>query len=69
MRKVRGSRHGLISAQEIACFAYCPEQCRLEYGLGLLSANTVALEAGTRHYASKALAERIAGGLAWSAGR
>ena len=35
----------------------------MEYGLGLLSANTVALEAGTRHYASKALAERIAGGL------
>ena len=63
MRKVRGSGHGLISAQEIACFAYCPEQCRLEYGLGLLPANTVALEAGTRHYASKALAERIAGGL------
>ena len=63
MRKVRGSGHGLISAQEIACFAYCPEQCRLEYGLGLLPANTVALEAGTRHHASKALAERIAGGL------
>ena len=24
----------LISAQEIACFAYCPEQWRLQYGLG-----------------------------------
>ena len=61
--KQGGAAHGLISAQEIACLAYCPEQWRLQSGLGLLPANTVALEAGTRHHASKALAERIAGGL------
>ena len=26
---------GMISASEIACWAYCPEQWRLQYGLGL----------------------------------
>jgi hypothetical protein len=29
----------LISASEIACYAYCSEQWRLEYGLGLASDN------------------------------
>jgi hypothetical protein len=52
----------LISAAEIACFAYCPEQWRLEYGLGLKPANREALDAGTRHHARKAVAERVAGG-------
>jgi hypothetical protein len=53
----------LITATEIACFAYCPEQWRLQYGLELLPANKAALDAGTRHHARKAVAERLAGGL------
>ena len=40
----------LVSAAEIAGFAYCPEQWRLEYGLELLPANRAALDAGTRHH-------------------
>jgi hypothetical protein len=40
----------VISAAEIACYAYCPEQWRLEYGLGLEPENRAALEAGTRHH-------------------
>ena len=52
-----------ITATEIACWAYCPEQWRLEYGLELLPANRAALDAGTRHHARKAAAERIAGWL------
>lgn len=52
----------MISAEEVACFAYCPEQWRLRYGLGLPPANRAALDAGTRHHERKAAAERIAGG-------
>jgi hypothetical protein len=57
-----GSR-GLISASEIACYAYCPEQWRLQYGLKLEPGNRAALDAGTRHHRWKAAAERLAGGL------
>lgn len=52
----------LISASEIACYAYCPEQWRLEYGLGLADDNQASRLAGTRHHDWKVLAERIAGG-------
>ena len=52
----------LISADELACFAYCPEQWRLQHGLGLPPANRTELEAGTRHHRRKAVAERVAGG-------
>ncbi len=51
----------LISAQEIATYAYCPEQWRLQYGLGLEPANRASLAAGDRHHARKAVAERVAG--------
>jgi hypothetical protein len=54
---------GLITASEIACFAYCPEQWRLEYGQGLPAQNQASLRAGTRHHGRKALAERVAGAL------
>ena len=58
----RGKRSDdLITASEIACFAYCPEQWRLQYGLGLPAENQAALDAGTRHHGRKAAAERIAG--------
>ena len=50
----------LITAEEIACFVYCPEQWRLQHGLGLPSANQDALNAGVRHHARKAVAERLA---------
>lgn len=52
-----------LSAQEIACYAYCPEQWRLQYGLKLPPGNRAALDTGTRHHERKALAERLAGGL------
>lgn len=62
-RKSRESGSEMLSAAEIACFAYCPEQWRLEYGLVLLPANRAALAAGTRHHWWKAIAELIAGGF------
>jgi hypothetical protein len=63
MQRHRRSGGGaLISAQEIACWAYCPEQWRLQYGLGLEPENGAALDAGNRHHARKAVAERVAGG-------
>ena len=41
----RGGRgEGLVTATEIACFAYCPEQWRLQYGLGLPAENQAALD-------------------------
>jgi hypothetical protein len=58
----RGRRGGeLVTASEIASFVYCPEQWRLEHGLGLPSGNQAALDAGTRHHAGKAAAVRGAG--------
>jgi PD-(D/E)XK nuclease superfamily len=56
-------REDLITASEVACFAYCPEQWRLEHGLGLPPGNRAALDAGTRYHAGLAAAERLAG---WS---
>jgi hypothetical protein len=44
---------------------YCPEQFRLQYGLDLPAENRAAMDAGTRHHARKAVAERRAG---WSIG-
>ena len=61
-RKQVKAASDLISAEEMACFAYCPEQWRLQYGLGLPPANRAALVAGTRHHERKAVTERIAGG-------
>ncbi len=58
----------LISASEVACFAYCPEQWRLQYGLRLPAGNRQALRAGTRFHRRLSSAERWAGALA-GAGR
>jgi hypothetical protein len=52
----------MVSAQEVASWVYCPEQWRLESGLGLEPGNREALGAGNRHHARKAAAERIVGG-------
>jgi hypothetical protein len=62
MQRFRRRRDDFITAQEIACFAYCPESWRLQYGLDRLPANKAALDAGTRYHERKAVAERIAGG-------
>jgi hypothetical protein len=61
MRKRRGA-DGLVTASEIACYAYCPEQWRLQYGLGLKAENQAAMAAGITHHQGKARAERLAGG-------
>ena len=58
-------RPGMVSASEIACWAYCPEQWRIQYGLGLEPENQPSLDAGNRHHAWKVLAERMAG---WAIG-
>ncbi len=47
---------------EIASWVYCPEQWRLEQGLGLPPAKRDEHTAGTQHHAHKATAERVAGG-------
>ena len=60
-RRLRG-QDDVVTATEIACFVYCPEQWRLEYGLGLEPGNRPALEAGARHHEDKAAAEQMAGG-------
>lgn len=57
----RAERADLVTAAEIACFVYCPEQWRLEHGLGLEAGNRAALDAGVRHHERKAVAEHIAG--------
>jgi hypothetical protein len=51
-----------ITASEMASYAYCPEQWRLETALGVESANRAGLKGGTRHHARKAVVERVAGG-------
>jgi hypothetical protein len=51
----------LVTASEVASWVYCSEQWRLEHGLGLDAENRTVLDAGARHHARKALAERIAG--------
>jgi hypothetical protein len=59
----RKQGNDLITAQEIASFAFCPESWRLQYGVGLPSANRAAMKMGDRHHARKAVAEEVAGGL------
>lgn len=61
-KRQRATWNGLVTASEIACYAYCPEQWRLQYGLGLAAENQAMLDAGTRHHEEKARAERRAGG-------
>ncbi len=67
-KRHRARPNDLITATEIASYAFCPEAWRLEYGLGLAAENQAALDAGVRHHAEKATAERVAGG-AWAFGR
>lgn len=61
MKRDVNTRGKMISAQEVACFAYCPEQWRLRYGMGLSPENRAVLAAGTRHHARNTATERVAG--------
>jgi protein-disulfide isomerase-like protein with CxxC motif len=40
---------------------FCPEQWRLQHGLGLASGNRGAMQAGTRHHAKNVTVERATG--------
>jgi hypothetical protein len=62
MRLYRRRDSRMVTATELACFEYCKEQWRLQYALGLEPGNRAALDAGARHHAGKAVAERVAGG-------
>jgi hypothetical protein len=44
----------VVSATEIASFIYCPEQWRLQHGLGNESENTAALSRGEAFHAKNA---------------
>jgi hypothetical protein len=52
-----------ITASELAAFAYCQEQWRLQHGLRLPPANRASMDAGTQYHERKSAGERIAGGL------
>ena len=39
-------RPGIVSASEIASFVYCPEQWRLQHGLGNESENVAGIDRG-----------------------
>ena len=53
----RSTRSSVVSASEIASFAYCPEQWRLQYGLGHRSENVSTLERGEAFHAKVAAIE------------
>jgi hypothetical protein len=62
MRHNRRAKSSDYITAEIACFAYCLEQWRLQYGVGLRPGNQESMKAGTGYHEQKAVAERIAGG-------
>ncbi|HMB06712.1 MAG TPA: hypothetical protein VKP69_23605 [Isosphaeraceae bacterium] len=47
----------MVSATEVACYVYCPEQWRLEHGLGYASMNTASLARGTARHRKIAAVE------------
>ena len=51
-------RSGIVSASEVASWVYCPEQWRLQYGLGHKSENVASLNRGERFHESTAAVER-----------
>jgi PD-(D/E)XK nuclease superfamily len=54
----RASHSDVVSASEIASWVYCPEQWRLQYGLGHKSENVASLDRGERFHKSTAVVER-----------
>ena len=51
------ARRDVVSATEIASFVYCPEQWRLQHGLGNESENTASLSRGEAFHATNASVE------------
>jgi hypothetical protein len=51
------SRKDVVSATEIASFVYCPEQWRLQHGLGHESENSASLSGGDAFHAKSASVE------------
>jgi hypothetical protein len=51
------SRRDVVSATEIASFVYCPEQWRLQHGLGNESENSASLSRGEAFHSKNASLE------------
>ena len=64
----RASHSDVVSASEVASWVYCPEQWRLQYGLGHESENVALLKRGERFHASTAAVERSSGRILRLAG-
>jgi hypothetical protein len=56
----------VVTAHEIGTFVFCPEQWRLEYGLGLEPSNQAAIKSGSRHHARNEAIVGAAGKLLWT---
>ena len=50
-------RSGIVSASEVASFVYCPEQWRLQHGLGNDSENVAAIDRGEAFHVETARLE------------
>jgi hypothetical protein len=61
MKMIGKQRNDTVTATEVACWVYCPEQWRLQHGLGLEPENRQERAAGNRHHARKAFVERWTG--------
>ena len=51
------SSSGVVSATEVASYVYCPEQWRLQHGLGNSSTNTAVLARGAALHRETAAVE------------
>ena len=56
-RRVPPSSSGVVSATEVASYVYCPEQWRLQHGLGHSSTNTALLARGAALHRKTAAVE------------
>ena len=59
------SRRDVVSATEIASFVYCPEQWRLQHGLGNESENVASLSRGEAFHAKNASVEMRTRRASW----
>jgi hypothetical protein len=59
----------LVTASELAAYAYCPEQWRLEHGLKRLSGNVTARAQGTEDHTAWQTVERTTTSTMWWAMR
>ena len=56
-RRLPPSSSGVVSATEVAAYVYCPEQWRLQHGLGHASTNTALLARGAALHKKTAAVE------------